>query len=274
MQSHRAVLGSLVVRLRWRLRHLVLGVLDRYFEKERLFLLELVRFENALAERSDRLLREVTERTKAVAERNDLFLGALDLRVEALEASEQMRREPPSASGHAAILAEMASAMEGDVAGRIRPFVERAGLHGTILVVGCGDGSVFAALPADSTASGIDVSAELVARSRARGYGAELASAEPYLCSRAERSLDGVVLTGLADRHTLAQWPALVTGAWNALRPGGVALFAGLRGDGDVRRLCWLLARNGFAITEAAPAAAPLPGEVDHVVVARRGDAG
>ncbi len=106
MRSHRRLLGPVVLRFKWMFRRLVLGVLDRYFEKERLLLLEHVRFNNALAERSDRLLREVTERTKAVAELNDLFLGALDLRVEALEARDEMERglecaprSAPSAEG-------------------------------------------------------------------------------------------------------------------------------------------------------------------------------
>ena len=131
MRSHRRWFGPLVVSLRWKLRRVVLGVLDRYFEKERLFLIELVRFNNALAERSDRLLREVTERTKAVAERNDLFLGALDVRLEALEAREQLRRvlvdsprglAPQAGDAEESVLAEMAIAVGAGLGERVRPF--------------------------------------------------------------------------------------------------------------------------------------------------------
>lgn len=279
MTSHRRLLGAVVVKLRWRLRHLVLGVLDRYFEKERLFLLELVRFANALAERSDRLLRELTERTAAVAERNDLFLGALDLRVEALEASEQMRRAetaspapaPGAPSESAAILGEMAVALGGDVGARLRPFVERGVLAGTVLVTGCGDGAVLAVLGSGGTATGSEASATLVARARAGGHAVELADADAALRARAGRSLDAVVITGLCDRHALAAWPGLVAAAFACLRAGGHAVFDGLAGDREVERLRWLLARQRFAIVAVEPASG---GDGARVVVARRGDGG
>jgi O-antigen chain-terminating methyltransferase len=280
MRSHRRLLGPLVVRFKWGLRRLVLGVLDRFFERQRFFLLELVRFNNALAERSDRLLREVTERTKAVAERNDLFLGGLDLRLEALEAREQMRRSltaaPTDTGGLLAaaddeegVLAEMAVALAPGVAERVRPFVEHFPEAGEVLVLGCGDGEVFEALEGTS-AVGVDASAALVAACRARGKGAQLVSLRSHLESVPEGSLGALVCTGFADRHPRAAWPRLIAAAWRSLRPGGVAVFEGLSEARDVARLRWLAARQRFAIVEQRELAPEVLGGAAHVLVARR----
>lgn len=277
MRSHRPLLGPLVVRLKWKLRRLVLGVLDRYFEKERLFLLELVRFNNALAERSDRLLRELTERTKAVAERNDLFLGALDLRLEALEARDRMRAAlaapPPPAADEEAV-AEMADAFGGGLAERIRPFVRVLPPAGRLLVLGCGDGEVFAALDgASPDRVGVEASPALVAAARARGATVELAGLQAHLESAAEESLGGLIVTRLVDRHAPPAWPRLVAAAWRALRPGGVAVFEGLTDRKSAERLRWLLARQRFALLESRVLGGADPADVERVLVGRRGEA-
>jgi len=278
MRSHRRVLGPLVLRFKWWLRRLVLGVLDRYFEKERFFLLELVRFNNALAERSDRLLREVTERTKAVAERNDLFLGALDLRLEAIEAREQMRRalgEAPAspnevADGEEGILAEMAAALGRGIAERERPFAAALAAGGDVLVLGCGDGEVFEAFDGRG-AFGVEASAALVEACRARGAGVELASLRAHLESLREGSVGGLLVTAVADRHPRPMWPRLVAAAWRSLRPGGLAMFEGLGDAGATARLRWLAARQRFAIVEERGVP---PAGSDHLLVVRRsGDA-
>ena len=280
MRSHRRLLGPLVLRCKWWLRRLVLGVLDRYFEKERFFLLELVRFNNALAERSDRLLREVTERTKAVAERNDLFLGALDLRLEAIEAREQMRRslgEEPSLAApqptvmedEEAMLAEMASALGRGVGERLRPLVAHLAAADRVLVLGCGDGEVFDALDG-LAAFGVEASAALVDACRSRGAAAELASLGPYLESVPQGSLGGLVVMRLTDRHPRPAWPRLIAAAWRSLRPGGVALFEGLDA-GEVARLRWLAARQRFAILDQCEVTPAALGGSEHVLVARRG---
>ena len=47
-------------------KRIVLGVLDHYFENEHLFRVNLVRFSNVLAERSDLLLKRTIERTRAL----------------------------------------------------------------------------------------------------------------------------------------------------------------------------------------------------------------
>ena len=279
MRSHRRLLGPLVLRFKWALRRLVLGVLDRYFEKERFFLLELVRFNNSLAERSDRLLREVTERTKAVAERNDLFLGALDLHLEAIEAREQMRRsfgEPAAAGGATrsaadgedAVLAEMAAALGRGVGDRVRPFVGQLAAVGRVLVLGCGDGEVFDGLDG-AAAFGVESSAALVDACRARGATAELASLPAYLEGVPEASLGGLVITRLAERHPRLAWPRLVAAAWRSLRPGGVVLFEGLGDAGEAARLRWLAARQRFEIVDEHALASALGGP-EHALVARR----
>lgn len=280
MRSHRRLLGPLVSRFKWSFRRLVLGVLDRYFEKERCFLLELVRFNNALAERSDRLLRELTERTKAVAERNDLFLGALDLRLEALEARDRMRGalELPAPSAVGAdtdeALAEMADAFGGGLAERIRPFARALPSAGRLLVLGCGGGEVFAALDGTSLElSGAEASAALVAACRSRGLAVEHAALQAHLESLAEGSLGGLIVTRLVDRHAPAAWPRLVAAAWRALRPGGVAVFEGLTDRKSAERLRWLLARQRFAIVESRSLAGADPADVEHVLVGRRGEA-
>lgn len=277
MRSHRPLLGPLVVRFKWTLRRLVLGVLDRYFEKERLFLLELVRFNNALAERSDRLLRELTERTKAVAERNDLFLGALDLRLEAIEARDRIRAALavplPAVVGDEA-LAEMADAFGGGVAERIRPFARALPSAGKLLVLGCGDGEVFAALDGTSLeCAGVEASAALVAAARARGAAVELAAPQAHLESLAAESLGGLIVTRLVDRHPPPAWPRLVAAAWRALRPGGVVLFEGLTDRKSAERLRWLLARQRFAVVESRAIGGADPADVEHVLVGRRGEA-
>jgi hypothetical protein len=277
MRSHRRVLGPVVLRFKWMFRRLVLGVLDRYFEKERLLLLELVRFNNALAERSDRLLREVTERTKAVAERNDLFLGALDLRVEALEARDEMARglecaprsAPTAEGGGEELRAEMAAALGGDVAGRMRGCAPNLPVDGRIVVLGCGAGDVLEALR-ETTADlhGVEASAGLVRQCRARGFDVELAPLRSALESLNENSLSGLVVTRVADRHPEDGWPGLVAGAWRALRPGGVAVFEGVRDGGA--RLAWLVARQRFRLLEGGEAAVPEPRDAERVLVARR----
>jgi methyltransferase family protein len=276
MRSHRRLLGPLVLRFKWTFRRLVIGVLDRYFEKERLLLLELVRFNNALAERSDRLLRELTERTKAVAERNDLFLGALDLRVEALEAAEEMRgglesppRERSSAPGRGEELrAEMAAALGGAVGERVRTCAKTLPTDGRIVVLGCGAGDVLEALRETSPdLLGVESSDALVRQCRARGFAAELGALQQALEALPEASLAGLVVPRLADRYAEVDWPALVAGAWRSLRPGGVAVFEGIRDGHD--RFFWLLGRQRFAILEARdfPGAPPT---TERAIVARR----
>ncbi len=280
MRSHRRWLGPLMVRLRWRLRRLVLGVLDRYFEKERLFLIELVRFNNALAERSDRLLREVTERTKAVAERNDLFLGALDVRLEAVEAREQLRRllvdtprrlTPEGADGDESVLAEMAVAVGAGLGERVRPFVDHLRSVAPVLLLGCGDGEAFDALDGIA-ATGVEASASLVDACRSRGFRAEVAPLRSYLETVPEGSLGGLVVTRVADRHPLAAWPRLVAAAWRSLRPGGVALFEGLDDDGAAARLRWLAGRQRFTVLEAREFPGGARAACERVFVCRRGE--
>lgn len=278
MHSHRRWLGPLVMRFKRRFRHLVLGVLDRYFEKERLFLLELVRFQNALAERSDRLLRELTERTKAVAERNDLFLGALDLRLEAVEARDQMRRALEATApspvdvpdGVEEIASEMAAAFGGGVAERLRPSVARF-VAGPIVVLGCGSGEVFAALPAALDVRGVEASGALVAECRARGAAAEQAALGSYLESLPEASLGGLVITRLSERHALAVWPRMVGAAWRALRPGALVVTEGLA-EGAAPRLRWLLARQRFGVLEARQVPGAISGTTEEVIVGRKGE--
>ena len=277
MRSHRPLLGPLVLRFKRTLRRLVFGVLDHYFEKERLFLLELVRFNNALAERSDRLLRELTERTKAVAERNDLFLGALDLRLEGLEARDRMRAAlaaPLPAAEDDGALAEMANAFGGGVAERIRPSTRMLPPAGRLLVLGCGDGEVFAALDGTSLeCTGVEASAALVVAARSRGLTVELAALQPHLESLAEESLGVLIVTRVVDRHAPSAWPRLVAAAWRALHPGGVALFEGLTDRKSADRLRWLLARQRFAVVESRALGGADPADVEHVLVGRRGEA-
>ena len=276
MHSHRRWLGPIVLAFKRRFRNLVLGVLDRYFEKERLFLLELVRFENALAERSDRLLREVTERTKAVAERNDLFLGALDLRLEALEAREAMRGAladaAPAANGTPGgdeeIAAEIAAAFAGAIAERLRPFVAPLPSSGPIVVLGGGGGEALDAFASGAAVRGVETSPALVAACRARGAAVELASLSTYLESLPAESVVGVVITRLAERHALAGRPRLVAAAWRALGPAGVLVCEGVD---DAARLRWLLARQRFAIVEVSEAA---EGAKETLIAARKGDGG
>jgi predicted TPR repeat methyltransferase len=277
MRSHRRLLGPVVLRFKWMFRRLVLGVLDRYFEKERLLLLELVRFNNALAERSDRLLREVTERTKAVAERNDLFLGALDLRVEALEARQEMARGLESAPRLAAsaddraeeLRAEMAAALGGDVGARVRACVQSLTVRGRIVVLGCGTGDVLEELRETSgDLHGVESSDALVRQCRARGFDVELAPLGSALESLEEQSLSGLVVTRVADRHREDEWPALVAGAWRSLRPGGVVVFEGIR-DADAR-LSWLLGRQRFILLGGPEAGGAAPSTADRVLVGRR----
>jgi hypothetical protein len=283
MHSHRRLLGPMVVRFRWAFRRLVIGVLDRYFEKERAFLLELVRFNNALAERTDRILREVTDRTKAVAERNDLFLGALDLRLEALEAREQLRR---AAEGTPAVegvplppaeeeaVAEMVTAFGAGVGERLRPFVDRVSDSGRVLLLGCGDGEAFTPFRERSAeVVGVEASAALVAVCRSRGYTVEQASLGPYLESVPEGSLSGLAVTGIADRHPRAGWARLVAASWRVLRPGGVAAFEGVGDRDGEARMRWLLSRQRFAIVEVCEFAAHAREGREQVVVARRGEA-
>jgi SAM-dependent methyltransferase len=281
MRSHRRWLGPLTVRMRWKLRRLVLGVLDRYFEKERLFLIELVRFNNALAERSDRLLREVTERTKAVAERNDLFLGALDVRLEALEAQEQLRRMLPEAptggvrhavDAEESVLAEMAVELGGGLGERIGPFAELLRSAGDVLLLGCGDGEIFEALEGVA-ARGVEASAALVDECRSRGFAAEVAELRPYLETVPEASVGGLVITRVVDRHPLTTWPRLVAATWRSLRPGGVALFEGLSNERAASRMRWLVARQRFTILDAREFPGKGDAPPDRVLVCRRAEA-
>ncbi len=277
MRSHRRLLGPFVLRFKWMFRRLVLGVLDRYFEKERLLLLELVRFNNALAERSDRLLRELTERTKAVAERNDLFLGALDVRVEALEAREEMKRGLEIVPRPAALAenrgedlrAEMAAALGGDVGDRVRACAQSLPGDGRIVVLGCGTGDALEALrETGADLRGVESSVALVEQCRARGFAAELAPLGSALESLQAETLSGLVVTRVTDRHPEDGWPALVAGAWRSLRPGGVAVFEGIR-EGDAR-LSWLLARQRFTLLGGREVTGAQASTTERVLVARR----
>jgi methyltransferase family protein len=280
MRSHRRLLGGVVLAFKRRFRNLVLGVLDRYFEKERLWLLELVRFQNALAERSDRLLRELTERTKAVAERNDLFLGVLDLRVENLEARDQVRRELAAPAPGALpagpadeLAAEMAAAFAGRVAERLRAFAGRLPNDGPILLLGCGAGDVADALGgATPRLVGVESSAALVAAARARGIAMEEALLGAYLESKPEASLAGVVVLRFSERHPRSAWPRLVAAAWRALRPAGVLIVEGIEDRGAADRLRWLLARQRFVIVDATDVAGADEGGRELVIVASKAE--
>ncbi|MGH7898622.1 MAG: class I SAM-dependent methyltransferase, partial [Candidatus Binatia bacterium] len=284
MRSHRRLLGPVVLRFKRWLRRLVIGVLDGYFDKERIFLRELVRFNNELAERSDRILREVTERTKAVAERNDLFLAAFDMRLEELEAREQMRAalastpppaDAPAADGDEAALAEMADAIGVGVDGRVAPFLDRFRSGGRVLVLGCGSGDVLRSLDGIAPAvHGVETSPALVSACRARGFEVTLAGLRAHLESVAESSLGGLIMTGLDDRHPAPSWSAMVAAAWRSLSPGGVALFEGIRDPVSLARLRWLAGRQRFSLVDVRGFASTTTGGEVHVLVVRRGEPG
>jgi hypothetical protein len=83
-----------------------------------------------------------------------------------------------------------------------------------------------------------------------------------------EASLAGLVVPRRADRYGEADWPALVAGTWRALRPGGVAVFEGIRDGCD--RLSWLLGRQRFAIVEARDFPAAASPATERAIVVRR----
>lgn len=261
--SHRRLLGPLIVRFKDYLQRLVLLFLEGYLRKTEQYRFQMMQMNNALAERSDRLLREVTERTKAVAERNDVFLAALDLRLEALEARDQMRTALASAATPSAPTADEALAAEMAVdllpPPPLAPFLALFG--GRVLVLGAGRGELLRALrEAAGSAEGVEASAALAADCRTRGLEVRVAPLLPYLESLDEEALDGLLVTHVAGRFEVAAWSRLVAAAWRALRPGGVALFHGASGSLAAERLRWLVARQRFSVVETA----------EDVVLARR----
>jgi hypothetical protein len=95
-------------RLKAAFARLVMGSMARYFVEERAFIEHLVRFQNDVAKKSDRLsdeLREVAavdrstivwmqDRLDELSRRNDLLHCLLEARVERLEASRDDKPEP------------------------------------------------------------------------------------------------------------------------------------------------------------------------------------
>ncbi len=161
----------------------------------------------------------------------------------------------------------MAAALGGDVGARVRGCAPNLPVDGRIVVLGCGAGDVLEALRDRTTdLHGVETSAALVRQCRARGFDVELAPLPSALES--QDSLSGLVVTRIADRHPEDGWPALVAGAWRSLRPGGVAVFEGIREGGA--RLAWLLARQRFSLLEGGEAAGAEPPGTERVLVARR----
>jgi len=168
----------------------------------------------------------------------------------------------------------MAEAFQGAIAERLRPFAGSLPSGGTVVVLGCGRGALLVDLAARSAVRGVEASAALVAECRTRGLNVEQASLSSYLESQAEGSIDAVVITRLGDRYLLAAWPRLLAGAWRALRPGGVVLCEGIPNGAASARLRWLVARQRFAIVQAAEVRGADDGTTEHVVVARKGQNG
>ncbi len=228
MRSHRRFLGSVVLRFKWTFRRLVIGVLDRYFEKERLLLLELVRFNNALAERSDRLLREADRAHQGRRRAKRSLPGRARSarrgvggrgRVAASGASPRRREARPRMAAKSFAprwrrRSAMGSASGCGAAPKTLP------ADGPILVLGCGAGDVLEALREKwPDLRGVESSDALVRQCRARGFAVERAALPQALESLPEASLAGLVVPRLADRYGEADWPALVAGTWRALRP-------------------------------------------------------
>jgi len=270
LHSHRPVVGPLIVAAKTFVRRLVFASSRRSH-----LLRESLRVANMLAERSDRLQEELNARTRGVAERNDVFLAAFDLRLEALEASEQLRTAAAFGAaehgpeGEAALVAEAAVELAGAVWQRVEPFLERFPAGARVLEVGCGNGEVLEHLVAKGvSATGIEASPLLVATCAARRVSAQLGAVPESLGAIAGESLDGVIVSRLGDRVAPARWPWVVAAAWRALRPGGAILLEGAREARPRDFLRWLLARQRFHDVEVRAS-----GEGDHVLFARRGEA-
>jgi SAM-dependent methyltransferase len=271
IRSHRPLIGLVLVAIKKAVRACLRAfVVGGYFDQERRLL-------TALAERSDRLLREVTERTKAVAERNDLFLAAIDSRLEALEAQEQLRgalRPEASTRDRApsddeALSAELAVDLYPDAGQELEEVIDRFRGCRCVLDLGCGRGEVLEGLArAGIPAEGVEASPALVGECHARGENVRLGGLLAELTNLPEGAIDGLIVTRTAERFSTALWPRLVASAWRAIRPEGIVVFAGVGDSLSAARLRSLVARQRFSAIEVRAAAGGTAR--GHLVIARR----
>jgi 2-polyprenyl-3-methyl-5-hydroxy-6-metoxy-1,4-benzoquinol methylase len=102
-----------------------------------------------------------------------------------------------------------------------------------ILEIGCGDGQMLSYLGRKgfTNASGIDGSAEQVARARRRGVGATHADVFSFLRGR-EQEYDGIVAIDVLEHFTKDELLDLFPMIFGAMRPGASILLQTVNGDG------------------------------------------
>jgi O-antigen chain-terminating methyltransferase len=95
--------------------------------------------------------------------------------------------------------------------------------HARVLDVGCGRGEFLDLLRAAGVeAHGIDLSAESVARCRAKGLDAEVADLFAYLAAQPEASLGGIFCAQVVEHLPPERLPELIRLAARCLESGGI----------------------------------------------------
>ncbi len=250
VQSHRGVLGRLVVGFKRLLRPLVKVPQNDLWERQRAFNLILLEHLQdplpaqleALSHRIAHLETFMKEGLDEVMAHNDALFTRVDQKLD------RYRRESRELSGR--LGSALARVEEGGGAEAIRRAydesaylefearyrgseeeigerlaVYRSRLAGAspILDLGCGRGEALRVLgEAGLDAEGVDSSAEMVAHCQGRGLVATEGDLLEHLATRSPGSLGGIVSFHVVEHLPPAAIERLVRLAWGALRPGGV----------------------------------------------------
>jgi O-antigen chain-terminating methyltransferase len=253
IESHRGLLGRVLVAFKKLLRPLVKPALGDLWDRQRVFnliLLEhLERLEGLdLGGRIAALERAIPAAVGDALRHNDALFARADQKLDlyrreardllvslstALAALDPETSRPSAAVALGRALDEHGylelerryRGTEDEIAGRASRYVPHLRGRGQVLDLGCGRGEALAVLAAEGIpARGVDSSAGMVAQCRERGLAAAHGDLFAVLAAAGEGSLGGVISLHVVEHLPPESLDRLVRLAHRALAPGGVLI--------------------------------------------------